>query len=223
MKFHQFEGDKPLLELLRVHGECFLIESMNLIPTTHLARNAEKKRSHEVCTLLKNLLFIVHNTSRTIDYAEADLEWLTRLSARLVDNEDVPGLASNERLLMFFFLARCMGSRELNELKRRKEFVLKTIHLIKRLTARMSIDDRPPRMSIDSSEIYERVECVYTVGVESANELAVGLADLLECIQVLSTKGVMPWELVRNLNLIDDLKIILENGNDCEIEHTLKV
>ena len=213
LKLAQFEGIKVLVDLLRLVDDDLLIQCTNNIPS-------EKKRCHELCVIVKNTLFIVQNMTKSVDLAPDDLEWLKSLSGKIVDNDDVPDLDSNEKMMMFLFLSRVMSSRELGEFKRKNEFVIKMIQLIKTVVSKISIGDQPLRMSIDTNEVYERVESMYLV---VGNELAVSLVDLLDCIQVLSTKGVMPWELVRNLNLIDELAAILTHGNECEVEHVLKV
>lgn len=186
----------------------------------------EKKRNQDISIMVKNVVFTLYNVARSVDYSESDMTWLVTFSLKLIVNHYLTELSNDERLVIFMFLVRSMTSSELGAFGPLNEFVIKIVQALKSLSGKLLMNGgRMARMSVCSSEMYERVESVYMcVAVSSASvELIVSIVDLLECVQVLNTKKLLPWELVRNLNLADDLKTIVENGNECEVENALKV
>lgn len=177
-------------------------------------------KDQDVNAIVKNLIFSLHYMSFSVDFADSDIVWLKLFTLRLLENNYAVNGDINDRVVMFIFLSKIMSSSELARFKWKNEFTLKIVQMIKSLSSKIVFERFPNRMSVCSSEIYERVECVY---LAASGGLVISLLDLLDCVYELSSKEVLSWELIKNLDLAGELKTIMENGNECEVEHTLKV
>lgn len=211
IKFEKFSGTQVLTNLLKV-DENILFECMKF-------PHAENKRNQDVCVIVKNILLTLQKLSKSVD--TTDTELIKRISIKLIEHSHFSNLHNNAILvLIFLYMAKHMNSSELNQFQKRNEFVLKIIELIKCLNSKILIL-KSGRMCVDCDETNDKMVCVYQE-IDSDNQV-ISLIDLLECVHILSAKEALPLELVKNLNLIDDLKLIAKHGNEFEVEYALKV